>query len=74
MTRTASKATDKQVSYILALLARNGFRTDFMDRSFSALGAGMRERSGRVADWLAGMDRQDASRLIGTLQSGSVAR
>jgi len=73
-TRTASKATDKQIAYAVALLRRNGFRTDFMDRTFAGLGAGMRERSGRVDAWLANMDRTRISDLIAALQSGAVAR
>jgi hypothetical protein len=62
-------ATEKQVRYLMILLARNGWRTDWMDSSFSALGATMRERSGRVEDWLRHLDVGRASRLIDELKA-----
>jgi hypothetical protein len=62
-------ATEKQVSYALALMARAGFRTDWMSSEHKALGALMRERSGRVSEWLASMDRQRISELIDRLKS-----
>jgi len=62
-------ATEKQISYALALMARAGFRTDYMSAEHKALGALMRERSGRVVDWLASMDRQRISELIDDLKS-----
>ena len=61
-------ATEKQVSYALALMRRAGFRTDYMSAEHKALGALMRERSGRVVDWLASMDRQRISGLIDDLK------
>lgn len=64
---TAAKATAKQVSYALALLAKAGYQTTYMDSSYKALGATMRERSGRVADWLANLPRHEISALIGRL-------
>lgn len=64
---TTSTATAKQVSYALALLADAGYSTTYMDRSFSALGATMRERSGHVRSWLASMDRSRISTLIDSL-------
>lgn len=57
-------ANPKQVAYAMALLRKAGYRTDYMDASFKALGAGMRERSGRVETWLAGMPKADISKLI----------
>jgi hypothetical protein len=62
-------ATEKQISYALALMARAGFRTDWMSAEHKELGAKMRERSGRVVDWLASMDRQRISELIDDLKS-----
>jgi len=62
-------ATEKQVSYALALMARAGFRTDWMSAEHKVLGAKMRERSGRVVDWLASMDRTRISQLIDDLKS-----
>jgi len=62
-------ATEKQVSYALALMRRAGFRVDWMSSEHKALGASMRERSGRVVDWLASMDRQRISALIDDLKS-----
>ena len=69
MRSNISMATEKQVSYALALMARAGFRTDWMSAEHKELGAKMRERSGRVVDWLASMDRQRISELIDDLKS-----
>jgi len=62
-------ATEKQISYALALMARAGFRTDWMSAEHKELGAKMRERSGKVVDWLASMDRARISALIDELKS-----
>jgi len=62
-------ATEKQISYALSLMRRAGFRTDYMSAEHKALGALMRERSGKVVDWLASMDRQRISELIDDLKS-----
>lgn len=64
-TRTG-KATEKQVGFALSLLTRAGYRTDWMDATFGGF-ATMRERQGRVADWLGGMDRPRISALIDRL-------
>ena len=61
-------ATQKQVGYIMALLAQKGYSTRFMDSSFKALGATMRERSGSVEAWVASLDVMRASLLIGKLK------
>lgn len=61
-------STDKQINYALHLLDKAGYSTKFMNSRFKALGATMRERSGRVRDWLAGMERHEISNLIGKLQ------
>lgn len=63
------KATEKQVRYLLVLLGRAGYSTRFMDGSFRRLGASMRERSGRVEDWLRGLTIAEASALIDQLKS-----
>jgi len=62
------KATTKQVNYALHLLGERGYSTRYMDASFKALGASMRQRSGKVADWLGSMDRAEISALIRTLE------
>lgn len=59
--------TSKQINFALALLARNGYPTRYMNASFSALGATMRERSGSVEGWLSGMTRPEISSLIDRL-------
>jgi len=62
-------ATEKQVSYALYLMRKAGYSTDWMRSEHKALGASMRERSGKVVDWLASMDRQRISELIDDLKS-----
>lgn len=61
-------ATEKQVRFILVLLAKAGFSTRFMDRSFKELGATMRERSGSVEGWVSSLDAGRASNLIDELK------
>lgn len=63
------KPTEKQIEFAMTLLGRAGFSTRFMDRTFAELGAGMRERSGQVRDWIAAKDRDEVSRLIERLQT-----
>lgn len=60
-------ATEKQVRYIMALLRQAGYDTRWMDRSFKALGATMRERSGSVEGWVRSLDRNRASNVIDML-------
>lgn len=60
-------ATPKQVTYALALLDKAGFSTRYMNASFSKLGATMRQRSGKVEDWLRSMGRTEISHLIEAL-------
>jgi len=67
-TTKAPKATEKQVRFIMMLLPKAGFRTDWMDRTFSRLGATMRERSGRVEDWVSSLTISEASSLIDELK------
>ena len=61
-------ATQKQINYALYLLDQTGYSTRYMDSRFKSLGATMRERSGLVRDWLAGMERPRISRLIDQLK------
>ena len=61
-------ATAKQQSYLMYLLGENGYSTKYMTASFSRLGASCRQRSGMVADWVAGLTKAEASRLIGDLR------
>jgi hypothetical protein len=63
------RATQKQITYALSLLAKKGYSTRYMDASFKKLGCRMRERSGLVSEWLAGMTMAQASELIDTLKS-----
>lgn len=58
------QATEKQVSYALYLLSKNGYSTRFMNAEFKNLGASMRERSGSVADWLKNLNKVEISNLI----------
>lgn len=67
------KATEKQVRYALFLMAQAGYNTRWMGGRHKALGATMRERSGRVADWLASLDIARASQVIDQLKA-EVAR
>ena len=62
------KATEKQIRYALFLLSKKGYSTSWMNAQFKALGATMRERSGRVEDWLANMNIAQCSALIDRLK------
>jgi hypothetical protein len=62
------KATEKQVSYALSLLAKAGYSTRYMDSTFKELGVSMRERSGMVSAWLANMSKAEISQLIEKLK------
>lgn len=62
-------ATRKQVGYALHLLRENGYPTDRMGARHKGLpGATMNARRGTVREWLAGLDRGTASRLITRLK------
>lgn len=50
------------------LLDKAGYSTRYMDARFKELGATMRERSGRVEDWVKGLSSPEASRLIDKLK------
>jgi hypothetical protein len=64
--------TDKQIAYVLSLLARAGYDTRHMGRGHKELGATMSERSGTVEDWLRGCSRQEISELIDRLKAAPV--
>ena len=61
-------ATEKQVRYALFLLSKKGYSTSWMNAQFKKLGATMRERSGKVEDWLRQMNVAECSALIDRLQ------
>ena len=63
-------ATEKQVRYLMTLLGQQGHSTKWMNASFKALGASMKERSGKVEDWVRSLDVGRASRLIDQLLRG----
>lgn len=63
------RATEKQIRYAMYLLGQKGYSTTWMNANFKSLGATMRERSGRVADWVASMTVSEASQLISKLQA-----
>ena len=62
------KATPKQVAYAMSLLGKAGYSTRYMNSSFTALGATMRQRSGTVESWLSKMSSRQISSLITELQ------
>lgn len=61
------KATQKQINYALMLLRENGYSCTWMNAQFKSLGARMRERSGKVEDWLASKNIGEISSLIDQL-------
>lgn len=60
-------ATEKQINYIMALARKNNMSTDWMNSTWKRF-ATMRERSGRVRDFLASIDRSRASEIIDALK------
>jgi len=62
-------ATQKQGHYAMMLLEKAGYSTRYMNAGFKALGARMRERSGRVEDWLRGLSIGEMSTLIDRLKA-----
>lgn len=61
--------SEKQARYILYLLNQAGYSTGWMNARFKNLGATMRQRSGRVEDWIRGLNVAEASRVIEKLLS-----
>ena len=62
------KATPKQVAYAMSLLGKAGYSTRYMNSSFTAIGATMRQRSGTVENWLSNMTKSEISDLISELK------
>lgn len=60
-------ASRKQVNYALFLMRKLGIGTEWMSSEHKALGATMRERSGKVESWVSGMNSARASALIDDL-------
>lgn len=67
-TKTKYGPSEKQIKYALFLLGNAGYSTNYMDSKFKELGAGMRERSGKVTDWLENMSGSEISQLISKLK------
>lgn len=65
---SASRPTEKQQRYLLFLLDKAGYSTRYMNAEFKSLGATMRERSGMVTNWVAGLNLAEASAVIDTLK------
>ena len=65
------RPSDKQIRFAMFLLGKNGYSTRFMNSSFKALGATMRERSGSVESWLSGMTSPEISNLIDQLKGAA---
>jgi len=61
-------ATPKQISLIRHLLHTAGYSTTYMNSSFKAFGASMKQRSGTVQAWLEGLSKEEASSLIDKLK------
>jgi hypothetical protein len=61
-------ATDKQIGYIMSLLPKTELSTQWMNSSWKGF-ASMRERSGKVEDFVAGLNAARASELIDYLKS-----
>lgn len=62
-------ATAKQIQFALSLLYENGYSTQWMNSRFKDFGCMMRERRGKVEDWLRGMPVSECSELIDRLKS-----
>jgi hypothetical protein len=62
-------ATEKQVNYILYLLAKAGYSTKWMNASFKDFGCTQRERRGKVSDWVSNLNSVEASNVITKLKA-----
>lgn len=62
-------ASDKQVRYALALMRAAGISTTWMASEHKVLGATMRQRQGRVEDYVRSLDSASASELIDRLKT-----
>lgn len=63
--------SEKQIEYALALLRKAGYGDGYMNSRFKDLGATMRQRSGTVRGWLAGMSSAAISELIDNLKDNA---
>jgi hypothetical protein len=61
-------ATEKQIRYAMFLLDKTGYGTNWMDARFKELGATMRERSGKVEDWVKSRTVSELSAIIDQLK------
>ncbi len=59
--------TDKQIKHALYLLEKRGYSVRYMDSRYRDFGATMRERQGRVEDWLRSRTSTECSALIDRL-------
>lgn len=62
------QATDKQIGYIMFLARKQGLSTRYIDSTWKRAGLSMRERSGKVIDFLSGLDKLRASEIIERLK------
>lgn len=53
---------------MMFLLNKAGFSTRYMNKEFKELGAGMRERSGLVEDWVRSLNFAEISNKINYLK------
>lgn len=61
-------ATQKQVQFALSLLHQNGYSIKWMNARFKDFGCTMRERTGKVEDWLRAKSVSECSELIDRLK------
>ena len=57
-------ASEKQVNYLMYLLDKHGFDTEYLGSSYKKLGLKMAERSGKVRPFLEGLESARASKMI----------
>ena len=62
-------ASEKQKKYIKYLLGTNGYDTKWMHAKYKGLGVSMKDRSGKVDNWLDKLDQTEASNVIQKLLS-----
>ena len=67
-TRTAKKATPKQIERAILLLRKANYETGFVDSSFKRLGATMFDSNSTVESWLAAKTSSDIDMLLERLQ------
>ena len=57
-------ASEKQVNYLMYLLDKNGYDTEWLGSEYKRLGLSMSERSGKVRPFLEGLESVRASKMI----------